>query len=45
MTEKNKTNKTKREDSGNEPKIWSKDITSAKYHSRSAKDKREKSEH
>lgn len=34
---KEDTNRSlKREDSGNEPKVWSKDTTSEKYHSRSA---------
>jgi|GEM_PF-3131634 hypothetical protein len=36
MAKEEKNIRTKREDSGNEPKAWSKDISSAKYHSRSA---------
>ncbi|WP_278246807.1 hypothetical protein [Clostridium akagii] len=39
--EENTNIKHKREDTGNEPKKWSTDPTSEKYHSRSAKFKAE----
>lgn len=45
MTEKNETNrKPKRENAGNAPKEWSKDLSSAKYHSRSAEYKAQQDE-
>ena len=41
MEREDTNRKPKREDTGNEPKTWSKDTTSAKYHSRSAEFKAE----